>query len=78
MHDDNDPLFSRATSHPLGKCTEPLKTLLPEQLHADFSAIASLAGMSNGEYLRDVVTEHVHGRLLLARLAVRGRFGRAG
>lgn len=75
--DNNDELLSRATSHPLGKCTEPLKTAVPEELRDEFNALAVLHGKTSAEYLRDLVFEHVYGRLSAIRLANRAARGRA-
>lgn len=75
--DNNDELLSRATSHPLGKCTEPLKTMVPEELRDEFNALAVLHDKTSAEYLRDLVFEHVYGRLPALRLAVRARRGRS-
>jgi len=77
MTDDDNALFSRATSHPLGKCDTELKTAVPESLREEFSALAVLRGQTTAEYLRELVTEHVYGRLHTLRLATRAGRGRA-
>jgi hypothetical protein len=56
-------VFSRSgASSPLGKCTEELKSLVPEAVKADFAITARMLNKPNiSEHLRDVVTQHLYG-----------------
>lgn len=55
-------------TEPLGKCTEELKTLVPEDLHDDIVALSRLAGVSKSEYIRMILNLHVNGHLSTLRL----------
>lgn len=68
-------LSRQASPHPLGKCDTELKTQVPEQLRDELGALATLNGQTVSEYLRDMVTLHLHGHLDAARMAVRRRNG---
>ena len=59
---------SRAATPGLGKCTEELKTTVPEQVKEEFAALAVLAGVRPADYLRDMVLEHLYGHLHATRL----------
>ena len=59
---------SRAAAPGLGKCTEELKTVVPESVKEDFTAMAVLHGQRPGDYLRDLILEHLYGRLPLIRM----------
>ncbi|HEX5464437.1 MAG TPA: hypothetical protein VFW88_06945 [Burkholderiales bacterium] len=64
--------FSRSpTPHPLGKCDTELKTQVPERLRDELATLATLNGQTVSEYLRDMVTLHLHGYLDVARMAVK-------
>lgn len=65
-------------SEPLGKCTEELKTLVPEDLHDDIVALSRLAGVSKSEYLRMIVNLHVNGHLSNLRLQLNQNNAMAG
>jgi len=68
-----DSVFSRSgTSHPLGKCTEELKTVVPEDVKEKFVALAQLSGQSSSEYLRDVITAHLYGQFHVLRMKATG------
>ncbi|HET9680333.1 MAG TPA: hypothetical protein VFP95_07225 [Gammaproteobacteria bacterium] len=65
-----DALFSRSgASHPAGKCTEELKTQVPEAIREELTALAVLRRVTLSEYLRELVTVHIHGHLYVARMA---------
>jgi hypothetical protein len=55
--------FSRSgNSNPLGKCTEELKTKVPEAVKVDLSLAARQSHTPvTAEYLRDVVMRHLYG-----------------
>lgn len=56
-------VFSRSgQSNPLGKCTEELKTQVPEDIREQLHALAALDGLTPSEYLREMIIEHLHGR----------------
>lgn len=51
-----------------GKLTAEIRCWVPESTDEAIAALAALAGVSKGEYLRDVVMCHVHGRLMMVRM----------
>ncbi len=58
-----EPLFSRSgNSNPLGKCTESIKTIMPEEAKNSLNALAFLSGQTLSEYVRDVLIAHVYGQ----------------
>lgn len=61
-------LESRAATPGLGKCTEELKTVVPESVRDEFVALAVISGVKPGEYLRDLIVDHLYGHLHTARL----------
>jgi hypothetical protein len=61
-------LESRAATPGIGKCTEELKTVVPESVRDEFVALAVISGVKPGEYLRDLVFEHLYGHLQATRL----------
>ena len=68
--------FARsAESSPFSKCTEELKTHVPEEVKEQFAALAVLNGKTSSEYLRDVVILHLYGQFSMTSMQVRG--GRA-
>jgi len=73
----DDIAFSRPpSSHPLGKLVAERKTVLPECIDAQLVMLASLAGQTPSEYLRDLVVEQVIGRATVARLQAGRQNGR--
>lgn len=69
--------FSRPpSSHPLGKLIAERKTVLPECIDAQLVMLASLAGQTPSEYLRDLVVEQVIGRATVVRLQAGRQQGR--
>lgn len=69
---------SRAAVPGLGKCTEELKTVVPEEVKEEFAALAVLAGQRPADYLRDLILEHMYGSLHVARIRNARRNGMAG
>ena len=62
-------MFARSSSSSgHGKCTEELKTHVPEDLKEKFVALAVLNGQSGGEYLRDIVIAHIYGQFHVVSL----------
>lgn len=61
-------LESRAATPGLGKCTEELKTVVPEEVKEEFLALAVLNGQRPADYLRDLILEHLYGKIHLARM----------
>lgn len=62
-------MFSRGgTSNPFGKCTEQLKTDVPEYIKERFCGLAALHGMNSSEYLRMLVMTHTEGHAEVLRL----------
>ena len=59
------------TPHPLGKCDTELKTQVPEQLRDEIAALACLRGQTVSEYIRELLTAHVHGHIGAIRLQQR-------
>lgn len=57
-----------ATTNGAGKCVAALKTEVPEEVQADFDAIARMHGKTRGEYLRDIVLRETYGQLHALRL----------
>lgn len=62
----------------LGKLTAECRAWLPQETDDALCALATLAGVTKGEYLRDVLMAFVHGRLALVRLRQSGDLGSAG
>jgi hypothetical protein len=56
------------SSSALRKLNAELKTVVDDDTKDEFARLATIEGMSNSEYLRDLVMIHVHGRERLARL----------
>lgn len=55
--------FSRGpNSSPFGKLTAELKTRIPEQVAEDFEYRARSFGMTDAEYLREMVMVNLYGR----------------
>lgn len=72
----NPPAFSRSgVSNPLGKCTEEIKTHVPEDMKEKFSALAVLNGQTSSEYLRDVIAAHLYGQFHVVSMRVTGGKG---
>lgn len=68
---------SRAATPGLGKCTEEIKTVVPEQVRDELVALAVINGQKPAEYLRDLIMEHLYGSLNAARLRAGRRNGMA-
>jgi hypothetical protein len=62
----------------LGKLTAEVRTWVPEETSEGLAALATLAGVSKGEYVRDVLMTFIHGRLTVVRLRQSGDPGSAG
>lgn len=63
--------FSRnGSSHPFGKCDTELKTQLPAQLRDELVSLATLRGQTVSEYLREIITLHLHGNLTVVRMMI--------
>lgn len=62
MKDAEEVLLARgqATS-PFGKCTEEIKSKLPFEIKESFTRIAHDAGMTESEYLREMIMIKVLG-----------------
>lgn len=74
---DNDIAFSRPpSSNALGKLVAERKTFLPEIIDSQLVMLASLAGQTPSEYIRDLVTEVVIGRATVVRLQANRANGR--
>lgn len=59
---DDTPLASRSgTSNPLGKCTEDIRTKVPYAIKDGLCRLANELGMSEAEYLRDLLMVHILG-----------------
>jgi hypothetical protein len=52
----------------LGKLTADVRTWVPEETSEGLAALATIAGVTKGEYVRDVLMSFVHGRLTVMRL----------
>ena len=59
---------SRAAMPGVGKCTEEIKTVVPEQVRDELVALAVINGMKPADYLRDLVLDHLYGRLHATRV----------
>lgn len=60
---DDAPRFARSgVSASIGKCTEPIKTHVPEVTSDEFRRLAASLGCSTSELLRDLVCLAVHGQ----------------
>lgn len=67
-----DALFSRSgSSTGLGKCTDEVKALVPEEIKSELSGLAAIYGVSLSEYVRDVLTIHTKGAVHVLRLRAR-------
>lgn len=56
------PSFSRSSNtNALGKCSEEIKTLVPEETKIAIAALAYASSMNVSEYVRTVLMMHVHG-----------------
>ena len=59
---DAAPLTSRSgTSNPFGKCTEDVRAKVPYVIKEGLSRLVNESGMSEAEYVRDVLMVHVLG-----------------
>lgn len=68
MPDNNDAQFSRSgSSCSFGKCTDELKTMVPEEVKAQFTALAVINSTTVSEYLRDLCIAHVYGHVATLR-----------
>jgi len=61
-------LESRAATPALGKCTEEIKTVVPEEVKEEFSALAVINGQRPSDYLRDLILVHLYGQLHATRI----------
>ena len=61
-NNDDTPLASRSgNSNPFGKCTEDVRARIPYEVKEGLSRLANESGMSEAEYVRDVLMVHVLG-----------------
>lgn len=67
---DSQVMFSRSTGLPaaLGKATEDLKCKVPGQVKEDFAAEARKLGLTESEFLRDMVLVRLYGHEQVARM----------
>lgn len=72
-----NPLESRAATPGLGKCTDELKTTVPEEVKEEFTALSVLSGQKPADYLRDLVIDHLYGHLHATRLRAARKKGTA-
>ena len=73
MPNDEAPQFSRSgESLPDGKCTNPVKTELPDPVFEDFVALAVMKGKRPAEFLRVIIYERLYGEFETARSKVSG------
>lgn len=56
------------TAIPGGKCTEEIKTVVPEEIKEEFNALAVINGYKPSDYLRELIIDHLYGRLHVTRL----------
>lgn len=67
----SEVLFSRPTSAAWGKATETLKTLVPEDVKADFAQVARRMGYaSDSDALREIVMVFTYGPAMLRSVHV--------
>lgn len=57
----DDLMASRSGNSVLGKCTEPVKTMLPIELLQQMQRRARDLGMTDSEYVRDLIAVSVLG-----------------
>lgn len=62
------PLFSRIHTHPLGKCTEEIKTSVPEEAKEALIALAFARGVTPAEFHRSVILNYLYGSANMLRL----------
>ena len=81
---DNDLHFSRSGTSHFGKLTSEVKTRLSENEKADLMRASRLVGMSESEFVREIIRIRLYGlehvqRMAAARLeAVAGKGPRQG
>lgn len=69
MSVDDAPLASRSgTSNPFGKCTETAKTMLPPEIKEGMRRKAFDMGVSEQEYLRELIMVDVLGVDMVIKL----------
>jgi hypothetical protein len=65
----SEVLFARTgNSSGFGKCTEELKTHVPEDVKEKFAALAVLNRQNSSEYLRDIILAHIFGEFHVVSL----------
>ena len=62
----------------MGKLTAEVKAWVPEETSEALQALATQAGVSRSEYIRDLLMVWVHGRLTVMRLRQPGGPGSTG
>ena len=61
-NNDDTPLASRSgNSNPFGKCTEEVRARIPYEVKEGLSRLVNESGMSEAEYVREVIMVHVLG-----------------
>lgn len=65
---DQEDRMRRGTSSGMGKLTAEVRAWVPEETDEALVALAAIARVPKGEYLRDLVMCHVHGCLAVMRL----------
>ena len=65
--------------HPDGKLIREASTAVTEDLHDALVAMAVISGKTKAEYIRNVLSDHVYGRLaMLQRWTIHDKNGTAG
>ncbi len=62
----------------LGKLTGEVRAWLPEETNEALAALATVAGVTKSEYVRDVLMGWVHGRLTIVKVRQTAEAGSAG
>lgn len=69
-----EPKFSRSgDTNPLGKNSEEVKTLVPQELKDRLQALATVGGVNLSEYVREVLLAHVYGQFSRLQMKSQGR-----
>lgn len=72
-----DTRYSRSgNTNGMGKCSEEVKTHVPEDVKNALVTLATVNGMTLSEYTRSVLQDHAFGRLHTVRLAIPFNMGR--
>jgi len=64
----NEAHFARSgNTNPFGKCSEDIKSKVPEEVKDQMTALAVMSGMTLSEYVRDMCLEHIYGHMAIIR-----------